>query len=297
MENKIKKIQDVIRENWDVLKGIRKQGIVTEEQQKKLAEVMNSDEIAEYVSERKEKASKYINQKRNWWKQSEWFQEVLKTRKEDISLINKVAERMGDSFEEAYNTLHGGDELKKKESKEKMKTPQLEKENHKIDKGMSVDEKLKNGWKKEKNVPAYIDGVEKKVTVLKKTIEWWAKDAFVWEYIDDGVMSKNMVGEQLFNRNAVLNLWLQTKLPSFEQMETIRGGKEKHQEFLKNNFQKNWENLFPGYWGPDFKEFYDISGRTGCWLSDGNNIGVSKDDILHYGGNPRFGLSLRVLKD
>jgi hypothetical protein len=42
------------------------------------------------------------------------------------------------SFEEAYNMLHGGDELKKKvsnkkESKEKMKTPQLETKNHKID--------------------------------------------------------------------------------------------------------------------------------------------------------------------
>ncbi|MEI7920094.1 MAG: hypothetical protein WCH65_08335 [bacterium] len=42
------------------------------------------------------------------------------------------------SFEEAYNMLHGGDELKKKvsdkkESKEKMKIPELEKNNHKID--------------------------------------------------------------------------------------------------------------------------------------------------------------------
>ena len=81
------------------------------------------------------------------------------------------------------------------EAKEKMKTPQLEKENHKIDQGMSLEEKLKNGWKKEKNVFAYINGVEKKVAVLKKTIEWWAKDAFVWEYIDDGVMPKSLIGE------------------------------------------------------------------------------------------------------
>ena len=86
-----------------------------------------------------------------------------------------------------------------------MKPQRLEKENHKIDKELSVKEKLEKGWKKE-TVPAYVNGTEKKVTVIKKQIEGANTDAFVWEYIEDKDMPKNMVGEQLFNRNAVLNL-------------------------------------------------------------------------------------------
>jgi hypothetical protein len=92
------------------------------------------------------------------------------------------------------------------ESKEKTeKLPKLQRENHKIDKELSVKEKLDKGRKKE-TVPAYINGTDKKVTVIKKQIEGANADAFVWEYIEDKAMPKNMVGEQLFNRNAVLNL-------------------------------------------------------------------------------------------
>ena len=73
-----------------------------------------------------------------------------------------------------------------------MKPQRLEQENHKIDKGLSLKDKLDKGWKKE-TVPAYVNGVEKKVTVIKKQIEGANKDAFVWEYIEDKGMPKNMV--------------------------------------------------------------------------------------------------------
>jgi hypothetical protein len=87
-----------------------------------------------------------------------------------------------------------------------MKPQRLQRENHKIDKELLLREKLNKGRKKE-TVPAVINGVEKKITVIKKQIEGANADAFVWEYIDDKDMPKNiMVGEQLFNRNAVLNL-------------------------------------------------------------------------------------------
>jgi len=119
MTNKIKKIQDIIRENWAMLKDIKKKNLITEEQQKKLAEVMSDDEVAEYVSQKNKKAQDAIKQTRDGRKQTEWFQETIKTRKEDISLIKKVAEKMDVSFEEAYNMLHGGDELKKKVSNKK----------------------------------------------------------------------------------------------------------------------------------------------------------------------------------
>ncbi len=102
-----------------MLKDIKKKNLITEEQQKKLAEVMSDDEVAEYVSQKNKKAQDAIKQTRDGRKQTEWFQETIKTRKEDISLIKKVAEKMDVSFEEAYNMLHGGDELKKKVSNKK----------------------------------------------------------------------------------------------------------------------------------------------------------------------------------
>ena len=55
MANQIKKTQDIIRENGKILKDIKKQWIITEEQQKKLAEVMSSDEVVDYVSQKKKK--------------------------------------------------------------------------------------------------------------------------------------------------------------------------------------------------------------------------------------------------
>ena len=119
MANQIKKTQDIIRENGKILKDIKKQWIITEEQQKKLAEVMSSDEIVDYVSQKKKKTQDAIKQTRDDWKKTEWFQTTVKTRKEDIALIKQVAEKMDVSFEEAYNMLHGGDELKKKTSEKK----------------------------------------------------------------------------------------------------------------------------------------------------------------------------------
>jgi len=186
------------------------------------------------------------------------------------------------------------EEVENKESKEIMKPQRLQRENHKIDKELSVKEKLNKGRKKE-TVPAYINGVEKKVTVIKKQIEGANADAFVWEYIEDKSMPENMVGEQLFNRNAVLNLWLNTKLPTWEQMQKIKWANN-HDYFLKTNFQKNGKNMFPGCWHSNDDEFYGIGGQASCWLSDGSNVGISKDDMHLYDDSPRFGFSVRLLQ-
>ena len=77
----------------------------------------------------------------------------------------------------------------------------------------------------------------------------------------------------------------------------IRWGQEKHQEFLKNNFQKDWTNLFPGCWGPGSKDFSAVGGWADCWLSGGGYVEVGKDGMDHNGNHPRFGFSLRLLKD
>jgi|GEM_PF-2142402 len=57
-----------------------------------------------------------------------------------------------------------------------------------------------------------------KIKVLKKEL---AKGAYVREYQDDGKMPSHLVGEQLFNRKAVLNLKLQDRLPTYAQYQEM----------------------------------------------------------------------------
>lgn len=140
------------------------------------------------------------------------FKKHAEVRKADYAKIRAfVIERVGDAkkvtkedMQEAVEFFYAKKEGKteKKESKEKMNMPQLESENHKIDQGKSKKEKLAEGWKEEER-SAYINGSETKIKILKKEL---APGAFVWEYQNDGKMPKHMVGEQLFNWKAVLNL-------------------------------------------------------------------------------------------
>ena len=179
-----------------------------------------------------------------------------------------------------------------------MKNSQLEKENYKIDKDLSLAEKSKNG--REAHGTTNLTG--QIIFVIKKQIDGPWKDAFVREYIDegnmDGIIPKHLIWEQLFNRNAVLNLWLQTKLPSYEQMEITRcESSEKHQESLKNNFQKNWENMFPWSRDPNVKEFSGIGRGAYCWLSDGGRVEINKYTVFRSNDDPCFGFSVRLLKD
>jgi hypothetical protein len=114
---------------------------------------MNSKEVTDYVSKKKQESQGTIKQIRDGWK-NELFQTTVKKRKEDISLIKQVAEKMGISFEEAYNMLHGGDELKKKKfsKKESKETPlkNLEQER----KTAAIAELDRLGMKTDKRVEA-----------------------------------------------------------------------------------------------------------------------------------------------
>ncbi len=182
----------------------------------------------------------------------------------------------------------------KEESKETMKKPELESDNYKIDQWKSKKEKLSEGWKEEERL-AYINDSATNIKVLKKEL---APGAFVWEYQDDGKMPKHLVGEQLFNWKAVLNLWLEKRLPTWENMKTMRGDtEEENQNFLKNNFQKDGKKLFPGCWDPNEKEFYSIGARPGCWVAGGDDVELYEDSMGHSNDGHEFGFSLRLLKN
>lgn len=176
MANQIKKTQDIIRENWAMFKDIKKKNLITEEQQKKLAEVMSDDEVAEYVSQKKKKTQDTIKQTRDGRKQTEWFQQTIKTRKEDIALIKKIAEKMDVSFEEAYNMLHGGDELKKKVSSKK----EAKETSTNLPSDVATQEKKAIAYFEKNNETKYlkvIENIQKLREEGKITYEdlWWGK--------------------------------------------------------------------------------------------------------------------------
>jgi len=55
--------------------------------------------------------------------------------------------------------------------------------------------------------------------------------------------------------------------------------------------------MFPGYWNPNNKKFNNIGKRADCWLSDGHNVKLNKDNMKYNNNNPEFGFSLRFLKN
>jgi len=213
----------------------------------------------------------------------------IKTSKDAKSIINKLDEKESELL---FQELSKRKNSENTSSVEKEKTSELEKKNYKIDKNMSVEEKIKNWWEQEKDVKAYIDGVEKEITVLKKDL--W-NDAFVREYMDDGVMPKEYVGQQKFNRAAVEKLWLANRLPkNYEEFRKIIW--DDHNNFIKKYFSKNGKPLLSGCWSPHNKGFGSIGKRENCWLWDGDNVEVNKSHITHNNYNPRFGFSVRLLK-
>lgn len=176
---------------------------------------------------------------------------------------------------------------------ETMKNFKLESENYKIDKWKSKEEKLAEWWREEE-CSADIYRHETKIKVLKKEL---SPGAFVREYQDDGEMPKYLVGEQLFNWNAVLILGLQDRLPTWQNMITMVGKTQQEKDtFLTNNFQKGRNTIFPGLWFPNDKAFSNIGKRIHCRLSDGNLVGIKENDMVYTKDTSEWGSSLRLLK-
>ena len=199
-----------------------------------------------------------------------------------------------------------------KKSVEEMKIPEFESENHKIDFGLTAEEKksLKinetiNGVTKEER-PALVNWIQTKINVLKKEL---APGAYVWEYIDDGNMPEYLIGEQLFNWKAIANLWLENRLPTYEQCQEMGFSPkwwEKHIEAM-NKYFKEWDNyIFPWARYPEYQNFYSIGTRADmrlAWKSDwinatfnNNYIHLNLDADKNPASYPEFWFGLRLLK-
>lgn len=160
---------------------------------------------------------------------------------------------------------------------------------------------LKTWWEK-KTVNAFVNGQEKKIQIFKGEIKWHHPKAYVWKYIDEPENSipKHLIGEQVFNWNAILNLGIQNKLPTLEKVEKIRWNN--HNQFIKNNFEKNGNMIFPWVYEPKDDEFDDIGGWIDMWLQNGTSIGIDEKTFDHNPTeidqkDPEYGSSIILMEN
>lgn len=229
-----------------------------------------------------------ISEIKDFWTDKNDFQD-------DFSYFSEEIQRLKSSFWSKGSDLPT--ESVQKESQEKK--PEIENQNYKISSRLTKAEKLKEWWVEEKHMTK-INWIEKQITVLKLKL---AKDAYVREYQDDGSIPKYLVGEQLFNWNAVAYLGLEKRLPTLKQMKAIVGND--YQAFLKKNFQRNWKNIFPGDRNMLNSKFEDIWEACRYRAPEGPEGGINGWTITFFddfmGGcnqkwHPLRGLSLRLLK-
>jgi len=85
----------------------------------------------------------------------------------------------------------------------------------------------------------------------------------VWEYQNDGIMPKNLVGVQLFDWRAILNLKLENKLPNQEQIT--------HLFYERGTNFESFADISPGEYDPQKNAFIGVNNEsnTKCRLSSG----------------------------
>lgn len=149
----------------------------------------------------------------------------------------------------------------------------LEKENFRIDSNLSIKEKKKN-WRIELKEKWYVNWKERIITVLKKLL--W-KDAYIWEYVS--WVPKKFIGEQLFTYNALCRLWVEKRLPTFEDIKQLK------------------DINLAGYWHPSIEEFGNIGVQSYVWLAGGNDAYFSQDGWDRNNLNRNYGFGGRLLKE
>lgn len=126
----------------------------------------------------------------------------------------------------------------------------LEDSNYKIDSELSDKEKLNHWWKKiGTSNHFYITGTRMEgINVLYKSMKNWG----VIEYIDNETfhewLENNIAGEQLFDWNAIVSLWLQDKLPNQSVVEfLLKENKDKVLEMFDKESVFPWFGEWIGY--------------------------------------------------
>lgn len=99
--------------------------------------------------------------------------------------------------------------------------------------------------------------------------EWDIREINEWNY----------KWEQYFTYNALIRLWLEKRLPTYED---IKG--------LDNP-------ILAGYWYPYNEKFNHIGERANVWLAGGDDAGFYQNEWGRLNNTRNFGFSGRLLKE
>ena len=164
-----------------------------------------------------------------------------------------------------------------------------------------INESLLRDWRKKETVKALINGQHKQIIALKWEVVGENTHAFVRKYIDEPANSipKHLIGEQIFNRRAIINLWIKEKLPTLEKITQLRW--EDHKKFIKKYFEKDGNMVFPGVYDPNYEELDSIGDWIDVRLQDGTSMGIDTKTFDHNPTeieyrDPEFGSSIVVFE-
>jgi hypothetical protein len=196
----------------------------------------------------------------------------------------------------------GSEESKRIESKEKMKTPELETENFKIKKDLSIWEKILEWWE-EHEQEVNINNEYKEIKVLHRNLPTNLGTNAI-EYLDDWITPKCLVWENLVWLDIAITMqFLWFKLPTQEEIKSIIW--EDPNAFV-NKYFKKWKNyILPGsrpY--SDTKRLYWVNKEAVFWLKNGHSFSIQQgkdgNRNIEFYNKPPYNAddlhSLRLLK-
>ena len=194
------------------------------------------------------------------------------------------------------------------QSHERQSSLPLQPDNYKIDAWLSITQKPQKGWRQEDVV---FEDAERKHTIIPMLIAHISTQygyGRILEYIPDEfwVVPQNLIGEQLFDKDAIDALWLKQALPTHEDLQDLRYKQVRHHNFLYAHFQKNGKIILPGYRNYHDNDAIIDAGKSAYYrvgLQNGGkwkitNIGgVAIDDkhITYKQVHSREFMSLRLL--
>lgn len=132
------------------------------------------------------------------------------------------------------------------------------------------------------------------VPYIFKKIPWSEDHAYVYEYT--GTLRPDLVGEQLFTRGAVVNLWLQDDLPAKEEFQKIERDMSEHSFFSSQSIPR------AGFRIPDSGHtrqafFHKVGHQAAFWLKWGDNVIIKENNATIYGSkNVKYAYSVRRKK-
>jgi len=137
----------------------------------------------------------------------------------------------------------------------------LEETNYKVD----------STWREVKEFTWYVRWEKTKIK-CKVNKEWDIREYISW-------VPEELIGEQLFTYYALCRLWVEKRLPTFEQIEKLD------------------KSSLAGYWNPNYKKFTNIGERSSVWLAGGDNATFHQNTWGRDHSNRHYGFSGRLLKE